>query len=70
MVAAGAPSFWQFLCGQAPKIIVRAQQLPIPPEFSEGDYAADPVFRMRFQQWLTDLWERKDQQIGMLLQQG
>ncbi len=67
---AGAPSFWQFLCGQAPKIIVRAQQLPIPPEFSEGDYAADPVFRMRFQQWLGDLWERKDQQIGRLLGQG
>lgn len=67
---AGAPSFWQFLCGQAPRIIVRAQQLPIPPEFSTGDYAADPAFRVRFQQWLSDLWDSKDRQISALLQPG
>jgi 1-acyl-sn-glycerol-3-phosphate acyltransferase len=65
---AGAPSFWDFLCGRTPRIVVRAQQLPIPAEFCAGDYAADPAFRMRFQAWLQQLWERKDAQIEALLQ--
>lgn len=64
---AGTPSFWQFLCGQAPRIIVRAQQLPIPPAFSAGDYAGDPAFRVLFQAWLTTMWEDKDKQIDELL---
>ena len=36
----GAPSFWQFLCGSVPRIVVRARRLAIPREFSTGDYAA------------------------------
>jgi 1-acyl-sn-glycerol-3-phosphate acyltransferase len=64
---AGAPDFWQFLCGDTPRIVVRVQQRPIPPEFCAGDYAEDAAFRARFQGWLTQLWEDKDAQIGALL---
>ena len=63
----GAPSFWAFLCGRVPRIVVRVRQLPIPPEFSDGDYAQDRVFRRAFHQWLETIWEFKDQQIGVLL---
>lgn len=65
---AGAPTFWQFLCGTTPKVIVRMRQLPIPQEFCAGDYAADSDFRMRFQSWLEALWLEKDAQIDDLLQ--
>lgn len=67
---AGAPSFWEFLCGRMPKVIVRMRQLPIPADFCLGDYAGDPAFRISFQQWLGQLWDEKDQQIGELLQAG
>jgi 1-acyl-sn-glycerol-3-phosphate acyltransferase len=63
----GAPDFWQFLCGDTPRIVVRVRQLPIPPEFCTGDYAEDPAFRERFQTWLSALWQEKDAQIDALL---
>ncbi|MCC7327097.1 MAG: acyltransferase [Burkholderiales bacterium] len=59
----GAPTFWQFLCGNVRTIAVRAQCLPVPPEFLHGDYARDPRYRKTFQRWLQDLWRRKDEQI-------
>ena len=63
----GAPDFWQFLCGDTPRIVVRVRQRPIPPEFCAGDYAEDPAFRERFQAWLSALWQEKDAQIDGLL---
>jgi len=67
---AGAPDFWQFLCGRAPCVVVRFRELPIPAEFCAGDYTADPAFRMEFQRWLAGLWEQKDRQIDALLAPG
>jgi 1-acyl-sn-glycerol-3-phosphate acyltransferase len=63
----GAPTFWQFLCGAVPQVVVRIRQLPIPPDFCRGDYTADAGFRRRFQTWLEDLWAQKDRQIDDLL---
>ncbi len=64
----GAPSFWQFLCGRTPRVIVRMRQLPIPAEFCQGDYEGDAEFRGRFHRWLATMWEDKDRQIADLLQ--
>lgn len=64
---AGAPNFWTFLSGRVPRIVVRVRQLPIPPEFSRGDYAKDRAFRRAFHQWLEAIWEFKDQEIDALL---
>lgn len=63
----GAPDFWAFLCGRVPRIVVRVQTRPIPPDFSHGDYAADPAFRRRFHGWLHEQWAQKDRLIGALL---
>jgi 1-acyl-sn-glycerol-3-phosphate acyltransferase len=66
---AGAPTFWQFLCGNVPQVVVRAREVAIPPEFGAGDYQADPKFREMIQRWLGDLWQEKDRQIGALLRE-
>ena len=66
----GPPSFWQFLCGSVPRIVVRARRLAIPREFSTGDYARDPAFRRTIQRWLQDMWRDKDRQIDALLGSG
>lgn len=62
----GVPSFWRFLCGGVPRIVVRLQEHPIPPAFSHGDPVADPAQRRAVQRWLEDLWARKDAQIAAL----
>ena len=66
----GAPTFWQFLCGRSPRIVVRLREVPIPAAFCTGDYAGDKAFRVAFQRWLAQLWEDKDRQIDELLGQG
>jgi len=63
----GAPTFWQFLCGEVPAIVVRARRLAIPADLLAGDYARDPRFRKTFQHWLQDLWRAKDDEIDSLL---
>jgi 1-acyl-sn-glycerol-3-phosphate acyltransferase len=63
----GVPTFWQFLCGRAKRVIVRARQLPIPADFCVGDYEGDTEFRATLHRWLADLWEYKDRQIEGLL---
>ena len=64
---AGIPTFWDFLCGRTPQVILRARELPIPVEFCDGDYDGDSEFRGTFHRWLADQWEQKDQQIADLL---
>ena len=66
----GVPSFWQFLCGNVPRIAVRARRLEIPPQFRTGNYASDPQFRKSIERWLQDLWREKDRQIETLLDHG
>ena len=62
------PTFWDILAGEVREIVVRVRQVPIPPQFSHGDYAQDRGFRRAFHQWLETIWEFKDQQIGALLE--
>ena len=63
----GVPTFWQFLCGNMQRVIVRARQVPIPLEFRDGDYARDPKYRKAFQHWLQEIWREKDATITGLL---
>ncbi|MBE7368341.1 acyltransferase [Ramlibacter pallidus] len=65
---AGVPTFWDFLCGRVPRIVLRLREVPIPEGFASRDYAADPAFRRDFQRWLTALWEDKDRELASLLQ--
>ncbi len=61
-------SFWNFLAGRMSRIVVRVEQIPIPPEFLAGDYMNDPAFRAQFQAWVRDLWQAKDALIKVTLQ--
>jgi len=64
---AGAPGFWDFLCGRMPEVIVRVERHPIPPAFCGVGEDADASQRKQVQRWLIDLWRAKDEQIGRLL---
>ncbi len=55
----GPKTFWQFLCGETTKIVVRVDVIPITDEI-RGDYVNDPEFSKKFQLWLNDYWAKKD----------
>jgi 1-acyl-sn-glycerol-3-phosphate acyltransferase len=63
----GIPSYWSYVCGKVKRIRVQVRQLPIPAGLL-GDYEGDPAFRARFQQWVNDLWQHKDEMIEELAQ--
>jgi 1-acyl-sn-glycerol-3-phosphate acyltransferase len=62
----GAPQFWHLLSGRVDGVIVRVQPREIPAEFTRGDYANDPQFRARMQEWVNALWAEKDELIERL----
>ncbi len=47
------------LMGNMTKIVVKVRTLPIDENVS-GDYFNDKPYKRRFQQWLGDLWQQKD----------
>ena len=63
----GIPTFWEFLCGKVKRITVRIRTIEIPKQFLHGDYESDPVFRAEFQQWVQQLWQKKDRLIQTVI---
>lgn len=63
----GAKGFWDFLAGRVHQVKVDVRPVPIPPDLSAGDYENDPVFRKRFQDWIAQIWQEKDELIGRML---
>jgi 1-acyl-sn-glycerol-3-phosphate acyltransferase len=66
----GAPKFWQLLSGRVDGVIVRVEQREIPADLLDGDYAGDPQFRARMQEWVNALWAEKDALIEKLRPPG
>jgi len=60
--------FWDLLRGKIPNITVRVKSLPIPHNIAEKDYNEDSRFRTNFQQWVNEMWHKKDAQIEGILQ--
>jgi 1-acyl-sn-glycerol-3-phosphate acyltransferase len=63
------PGFWDLLCGRVPRVIVDIQAREIDPALWQGDYENDPQFRQYVQDWVSQLWEQKDQRIEQLRQE-
>ncbi|MDX3773568.1 acyltransferase [Chromatiaceae bacterium AAb-1] len=59
----GIPSFWDYISGKVRDITVNINILPVQPELI-GDYN-DTVYRERFQQWVNQLWQQKDQSLAL-----
>ncbi|PAU82055.1 acyltransferase [Halovibrio salipaludis] len=62
----GVPGFWDLLANRIPRVIVDIRQYPLDQQWVRGDYRNDPAFRSRFQQWITELWQQKDERIGFI----
>ena len=60
----GIPTFWDYISGKVRDIKVNINVLPITADLL-GDYN-DAAYRERFQQWINQLWQQKDQQLTAL----
>jgi len=66
----GTPSLWDLCCGRLREVRVRVSAREIPQWARQGDYQGDAEFRARFQAWLSEIWQRKDEQLEALQQNG
>jgi 1-acyl-sn-glycerol-3-phosphate acyltransferase len=66
----GTPSFWQFVCGKVHNINIVVKVWSIEDLTKNGifapDYFDNPEQRTKFQLWLSNLWQQKDQDLKKL----
>jgi 1-acyl-sn-glycerol-3-phosphate acyltransferase len=60
------PTIWEFFSGQVHKVIIDMETVGIPAEIRTGDYAEDPAYRERVQDWVSELWAKKDRKLAVL----
>ncbi|MBC7191083.1 acyltransferase [Marinobacter sp.] len=63
----GAPTFWQFLCGEVSEIRMEIHTRKIPDNLKGRDYSADAEYRRAIKDWLTEQWQQKDQRLERML---
>lgn len=61
--------FRDVLMGKMTKIVVRVHVLPVDEQVL-GDYFNDKPYKRQFQQWLGEVWQRKDAQLKAIHEQS
>ncbi len=64
------PTLWDMCCGRLGPVVVDIRRREIEDWASQGDYMADPEFKSRFQGWLSELWEDKDERYDAIKTSG
>jgi len=57
--------FKDLLMGKMKKIVVQVNIIEITAEV-RGDYFNDSIYKQQFQQWLSKIWQQKDQQLDAI----
>ncbi|HEX8155314.1 MAG TPA: acyltransferase [Thermoanaerobaculia bacterium] len=53
-------TFWRFITGRVPRVVVRIRTIRIPDEFFATNITEAGPDRERFKAWMSRLWEEKD----------
>lgn len=59
----GVPTFIDLLCGRVRSVHIEVSRIPVEEEWRVRDYQSDEEYRERFQQWVSELWKRKDERL-------
>ncbi|MFZ9034558.1 MAG: acyltransferase [Francisellaceae bacterium] len=54
--------FWDFLSGRMREVSLHMELVPVTEELI-GDYHGDEAFKQRFQSWLNDRWQQKEERL-------
>lgn len=57
-------SFWGFISGDIKQLIIHVRKIEIPKAYLGKDYLENESFREDFQQWISALWQEKDDRIS------
>jgi len=61
----GVPTFWEYLCGRCPQVLMEVQPHDIPDDVLHADEAER---RVALGQWIKSLWLAKDERISNALE--
>ena len=64
----GTPKFWAMCYGKFDHVIIEIRKRPVEQWMVDGDYVNDRDFRREFHQWLTQIWQEKDERITAIRQ--
>lgn len=59
-------TMWDYIRGKIKKITIRVETIPITKDLL-GDYENDRQYRVKFQNWINQLWQDKDELIKKIL---
>ncbi len=62
----GAVSLWGLLSGKLKSVIVEIDEIVIPSALLTGSYLEDPTYREQMQDWVFEIWQRKDLRLEQL----
>ena len=62
----GAPGYGDFWLGEVNRIAINLRKIEIPIWVKQGSYENDPEYRDKFQSWIDQLWQEKDQLISQM----
>ena len=66
----GRATMADLFCNRIPEVRVHVREIPIPQELIGADYEGDPAVRARAQQWINEVWRRKDERLAHLLRKS
>ena len=64
---AGTPTFWHFLQGRVPHVMVHIRTLPVPRLTAADSPSSEQALRQTCQQWVNQLWREKDARMTEML---
>jgi len=62
----GIPKFWHMCCGEHVRVIVDVRARGCEERLIDGDYQGDRGYRREIHQWISGLWQEKDQRMDEL----
>lgn len=62
-------TLWDFMCGKLDNIFIDIKIRDITPDII-GNYVDNQEFRIKFQQWLNEVWSEKDRTIAEIIEKN
>ncbi|KAA8735082.1 acyltransferase [Acinetobacter qingfengensis] len=62
------PGYGEFWLGDVPRIAVDLRKITLPDWINEANYEDDAEYRQKFQHWVDQIWQEKDQRISLMKQ--
>lgn len=65
----GVPGYGEFWLGEVSQVVVDLHKIDLPEWLFAGNYEDDEAYREKFQHWVDQIWQEKDQRISRIKQQ-